>query len=173
MFLSHACPTDPNMDSFGKRFRKFAEAKYGSLNAMAERTDFDGAQLRRWANQDVDPKLATLQKLSEALDVPVSELLPQTESVTVYDDARTTPALEEFFAEGHVEKWQLSTEHVQEIRSYAGRWDVTSDDIYNFARSIKDKRRRIESPEHPEFTKAKATAEARGIKKVNLGKKSR
>lgn len=56
------------------------EKKKGSINQFAHEYDLDVGNTSRIENGLIDAKVVTLWKIAEALEMPLSELIKQTES---------------------------------------------------------------------------------------------
>jgi transcriptional regulator with XRE-family HTH domain len=60
---------------FGERVKKLREAKNLSLNMLAYENDINKSTLSRIENGLVDPKLSTIHKIAEGLEMPIDELM--------------------------------------------------------------------------------------------------
>ena len=60
---------------FGERLKKLREAKNLSLNMLAYENDLNKSTLSRIENGLVDPKLSTLNKIAESLEISLDELM--------------------------------------------------------------------------------------------------
>jgi len=60
---------------FGERVKKLREAKNLSLNMLAYENDINKSTLSRIENGLVDPKLSTIHKIAEGLEIPIDELM--------------------------------------------------------------------------------------------------
>ena len=60
---------------FGERVKKLREAKNLSLNMLAYENDINKSTLSRIENGLVDPKLSTIHKIAEGLEMSIDELM--------------------------------------------------------------------------------------------------
>jgi len=60
---------------FGVHLKKLREAKSLSLNMLAYENDLNKSTLSRIENGLVDPKLSTLNKIAESLEISLDELM--------------------------------------------------------------------------------------------------
>jgi transcriptional regulator with XRE-family HTH domain len=70
------------MKSLGKNISQFRKLKGLTQHDLAERLNIHQSMVTRWEKDQVQPKSATLERLSEALEVPVEELLSAQEQGT-------------------------------------------------------------------------------------------
>jgi len=62
-------------EKFGKHLKQLREAKGISLNIFAFENDLNKSTLSRIENGLVDPKLSTLNKIAEGLEISLSKLM--------------------------------------------------------------------------------------------------
>jgi transcriptional regulator with XRE-family HTH domain len=60
---------------FGEHLKNLREAKNLSLNMLAYENDLNKSTLSRIENGIVDPKLSTLNKIAESLELSLEELM--------------------------------------------------------------------------------------------------
>ncbi|KKP40330.1 MAG: Helix-turn-helix domain protein [Candidatus Peregrinibacteria bacterium GW2011_GWC2_33_13] len=60
---------------FGEHLKKLREAKGTSLNMLAYENDLNKSTLSRIENGLVDPKLSTLYKIANSLEISLDELM--------------------------------------------------------------------------------------------------
>jgi len=60
---------------FGEHLKKLREDKSLSLNMLAYENDLNKSTLSRIENGIVDPKLSTLNKIAESLEISLDELM--------------------------------------------------------------------------------------------------
>ena len=60
---------------FGEHLKKLREVKSLSLNMLAYENDLNKSTLSRIENGIVDPKLSTLNKIAESLELSLDELM--------------------------------------------------------------------------------------------------
>ncbi|EKE02977.1 MAG: transcriptional regulator, XRE family [uncultured bacterium] len=61
--------------NFGKHLKKLREEKGISLNMLAYENDLNKSTLSRIENGLVDPKLSTLEKIAQGLEIPLDKLM--------------------------------------------------------------------------------------------------
>lgn len=65
---------------FGKQVKKKREAQSKSQRLLALEYELDSGNLNRIENGKIDPKLTMLWRISEALQIPLSELIKDLEN---------------------------------------------------------------------------------------------
>lgn len=60
---------------FGERLKKLREDKNLSLNMLAYENDLNKSTLSRIENGLVDPKLSTIYKIAQGLEITIDELM--------------------------------------------------------------------------------------------------
>lgn len=60
---------------FGKHLKRLREAKGISLNMLAYENDLNKSTLSRIENGKVDPKLTTIYKIAQSLEITIDELI--------------------------------------------------------------------------------------------------
>ena len=65
---------------FGKQVRKKREAQNKSQRLLALEYELDSGNLNRIENGKIDPKLTMLWRISEALQIPLSEIIKELEN---------------------------------------------------------------------------------------------
>lgn len=63
------------LNKLGKRIEELYIKKHGSLNQFSIVSEVDNRSLRRIIRGEVNPRLNTLIKISDSLDLTISELL--------------------------------------------------------------------------------------------------
>jgi len=61
--------------AFGKNLTRLRKLKGWTQRELADLINIDNSMIARWENGKVLPRSATIQKIAEALEVPVDELL--------------------------------------------------------------------------------------------------